>query len=181
MLLYNNLNNLNHPVIDFKLKSVDGKYYSVDSFKSKDILVIIFMCNHCPYVIAVIKRLVKLQKYFENKSVQFVGINPNDVEAYPEDSFDNMIIFHKENKMNFPYLIDETQEVAKKYDSVCTPDIYVYDKERILRYRGRIDDNWQNEDKVSREELKEALEQLVEGKLPSESQFPSMGCSIKWK
>jgi peroxiredoxin len=180
MLLENNINNLNSGVIDFVLKGTDGKLYSVSDFDDKDILVIIFMCNHCPYVKAVIKRFIELQKVFADKKVQFIGINPNDTAAYPEDSFDNMMIFHKENKMNFPYLIDETQETARKYDAVCTPDIYVYNKERILKYRGRLDDNWKDENNVTKHELEDAIKKILNGVEPVEDMKPSMGCSIKW-
>jgi len=181
MLLYNNLNNLNSAIIDFKLKSTDGKYYSLEDFNKNKVIVIIFMCNHCPYVLAVINRLIKLQNYFKDKYVQFIGISPNDVQSYPEDSYENMIKFYKTHKMNFPYLYDETQEIAKKYDAVCTPDIYVYDNNRVLKYRGRIDDNWQNENEVKNEELRNAINLILDSKEPDENQFPSMGCSIKWK
>jgi peroxiredoxin len=181
MLLENNTNNLNNPIIDFSLKGIDEKFYSPNDFIDKEALVIIFMCNHCPYVKAVIKRLVSLQQKYSDKNVQFIGINPNDTEAYPEDSFENMKIFHKENNMNFPYLIDETQQTARQYDAVCTPDIYIYNKEKLLKYRGRIDDNWQNENKVKRHELNEAISCILEGKDPEQKQNPSMGCSIKWK
>jgi peroxiredoxin len=181
MLLENNTNNLNSRIIDFSLKGTDDKIYSPSDFSEKDLLIIIFMCNHCPYVKAVIKRLIALQEKFLNKKVQFIGINPNDIVAYPEDSFENMIIFYNDYKMNFPYLIDETQQTAKKYDAVCTPDIYVYNKQRILKYRGRIDDNWQDESKVTKHELDDAIKSILEGKDPDEKQNPSMGCSIKWK
>ena len=181
MLLENNTNNLNNPIIDFSLKGTDEKYYSPNDFIDKEVLVIIFMCNHCPYVKAVIKRLVSMQEKYSDKNVQFIGINPNDTEAYPEDSFENMKIFRKEHNMNFPYLIDETQQTARQYDAVCTPDIYVYNKEKLLKYRGRIDDNWQNENKVTRNELDEAIINILHGKDPEQKQNPSMGFSIKWK
>jgi len=181
MLLENNANNLNSPIIDFSLKGIDDKMYSPGDFSVKNVLVIVFMCNHCPYVKAVINRLVSLQENYSAKNVQFIGINPNDTETYPEDSFDKMKSFYKEYKMNFPYLIDETQKIARTYDAVCTPDIYVYDKKRRLKYRGRIDDNWQDESKVTRKELEDAIKLILEGKAPIEKQNPSMGCSIKWK
>ena len=101
--------------------------------------------------------------------------------TYPEDIFDNMILFAKEYSMNFPYLYDETQETARKYDAVCTPDIYVYDVERKLRYRGRIDDNWKDESQVKTKDLEKAIDQLLEGKEIEFEQIPSIGCSIKWK
>ncbi|HEY5122887.1 MAG TPA: thioredoxin family protein [Ignavibacteria bacterium] len=181
MLLENNISNLNSDVIDFSLKGTDGKVYSIQDFSTEEILVIIFMCNHCPYVKAVIKRFTELQHRYAEKSVQLIGINPNDIDAYQEDSFDNMKIFYKENKINFPYLIDDTQETARKYDAVCTPDIYVYNKERKLKYRGRLDDNWKEETNVTKPGLENAIKDILAGKDPDVNQKPSMGCSIKWK
>ncbi|MCX7832878.1 MAG: thioredoxin family protein [Ignavibacteria bacterium] len=181
MAVYSKDVKLNIPAIDFELKGVDDKMYCLDDFKDYKILVIIFMCNHCPYVKAVIKRLVDLQEKLLDKEVRFVGINPNDDVTYPEDSFENMKIFYKENKMNFPYLRDETQEIAKAYDAVCTPDIYVFDSNRRLKYRGRIDDNWKDEEQVRNKELERAINLLLEGKEIDFQQNPSMGCSIKWK
>ena len=181
MAVENNINNLDTPIIDFSLRGVDEKFYSLSDFSVKEILVIIFMCNHCPYVKAVMKRLVNLQDKLRSKSVQFIGINPNDTVTYPEDSFKNMILFHREYNMNFPYLEDATQLTASKYDAVCTPDIYVYNKERILKYRGRLDDNWKDESIVTKHDLEIAIEEILNGKEPVKEQIPSMGCSIKWK
>ncbi len=180
-LLESNSGNIGSGIIDFNLISTDRKSYSVESFKDKKILVIIFMCNHCPYVKAVIGRFISLQNKYYSKNVQFIGISSNDVIEYPEDSYENMIIFAGERKINFPYLFDENQETAKKYDAVCTPDIYVYDDKRILKYRGRLDDNWKEEEKVTRYDLDDAISSLLNnGKIEFE-QIPSMGCSIKWK
>lgn len=171
----------NSGIIDFHLKGTDGNIYSLKNFEDGKIIVIVFMCNHCPYVKAVIHRLVKLQDEYFSKGVRFIGINSNDEDTYPEDSFDNMKKYYKEWKMNFPYLYDETQETARLYDAVCTPDVYVYDGYRVLRYRGRIDDNWKDGNAVTKRELAEALNNLIEGKDVSELQNPSIGCSIKWK
>lgn len=166
---------------DFSLPGIDGKTYSLAFFADKKILVIVFMCNHCPYVQACWDRLIALQEEFGLQGVQFVGINANDAEQYPEDSFENMKEYAAEKGHNFPYLRDETQEVAKAYGAVCTPDIFVYDEKRELVYHGRIDDNWQNPSKVTRHELKEALSALLRSEKPKKDQNPSMGCSIKWK
>ena len=166
---------------DFELHGTEGKTYSLNSFVDKEIIVIIFMCNHCPYVKAVLKRLIDLQNEFSNRGVQLVGINPNDATRYPDDSLDNMKIIAKEKKISFPYLIDPSQKTAKKYDAVCTPDLYVYGKERKLLYRGRIDDNWEHPEKVTRQDLKLALENILSEQLVANEQIPSMGCSIKWK
>ena len=142
---------------DFDLHGTEGKTYSLNSFVDKEIIVIILMCNHCPYVKAVLKRLIDLQNEFSDHGVQLVGINPNDTTRYPDDSLDNMKIIAKEKKISFPYLIDPSQKTAKKYDAVCTPDLYVYGKERKLLYRGRIDDNWEHPEKVTTRDLKLAL------------------------
>lgn len=181
MPVYSSEVNLGCDIIDFSLRAIDDKFYSPDNFKGQNILVIIFQCNHCPYVKAVMDRFVALQEKYGDKGVQLVAINPNDPETHPEDSFDNMKRFAKKYKMNFPYLIDETQEVARKYDAVCTPDIYVFDKNRKLRYRGRLDDSWKEEEKVMQRDLERAIDLLLEGKEIDFSQIPSMGCSIKWK
>lgn len=180
-LRYSNLNNLNSPIIDFSLKGTDGKFYSLPDFSDKDIIVIAFICNHCPYVKAIAKRLSEFQKKYAAKSVQLVAINPNDPGTYPEDSYDKMIEFAKKHDFTFPYLADADQEAAKKYDAICTPDIYVYNKQRKLKYRGRLDDNWREEEKVTEKDLEKAVNYMLEGKDLDFEQVPSMGCSIKWK
>jgi peroxiredoxin len=167
--------------IDFCLKGVDGKMHSPADYKDKDVLVIVIMCNHCPYVQAVDDRLVHLQEKFAKRNVQFIGINPNDDIVYPEDNFENMIKRASEKGYNFPYLRDDDQSIARQYQAQCTPDIYVYDKERELCYHGRVDDNWQEPNKVTSHDLNDAIEALLNGKRPSADQHPSMGCSIKWK
>ena len=166
---------------DFALEGVDGKFYSLEEFVEAKALVVMFICNHCPYVKAVEGRIVALAREFEKQGVQFVGICANDPTDYPEDSFMNLKKSWKDKNYGFPYLVDETQEAAKAYQAVCTPDIFVYDADRKLAYRGRIDDNWQNQALVKRQELREALQAVVAGKKPSEMQNPSMGCSIKWR
>lgn len=166
---------------DFSLPGIDGKTYSLADFKNKKALVIIFMCNHCPYVQAVWGRLVALQNEFSGRGVQFVGINVNDPTQYPEDSFEKMKEYAEKRNQNFPYLQDASQKTAKDYNAVCTPDIFVYDENRKLVYHGRVDDNWQEPEKIAKRELAEALEALLKGKKPSQEQNPSMGCSIKWK
>lgn len=172
---------LGTPAPDFSLPGTDGKTYSLDSFKVKKVLVVIFMCNHCPYVKAILRRLINLQNDFEKQSVQFVGINSNDVNKYPDDSPENMKALADKKDLPFPYLFDATQETAKAYDAVCTPDIYVYGEERKLLYRGRVDDNWQHPDEITRQDLKEAIEAILANQPVSDDQVSSMGCSIKWK
>lgn len=165
----------------FSLWGVDDRQYSLADFHDATILVVIFMCNHCPYIQACINRLVVLQDDFLKRGVQFVGINSNDSVNYPEDGFEAMKVFSREKKMNFPYLLDETQEVARAYGAVCTPDIFVCDEVRLLRYHGRIDNNWKDASKATMHELRDALELMVGGAVPHEIQHSSMGCSIKWK
>ena len=163
----------------FNLPDTLGKNVSIEDFDS-ELLIIVFTCNHCPYAKAVEDRLIKLGKEYKN-DVDFVLISSNDSENYPEDSPKKMAERHTEKGYPFPYLFDETQEVAKAYSAVCTPDIFLYNSDRNLEYRGRIDDNWQNPEQVEREELKMAIEAVLNGKTIDFEQKPSMGCNIKWK
>ena len=180
-LLESTMPPLGTPAHDFSLEGIDSKTHSLKSYSEKEIIVIIFMCNHCPYVKAVLKRIIALQNEFIDRGVQFIGINSNDATRYPDDSLENMKIIAKENDFSFPYLIDPSQEVAKSYDAVCTPDLYVYGKNRKLVYRGRIDDNWEHPKKVTQQDLKLALENILSREVITSKQIPSMGCSIKWK
>lgn len=165
---------------DFNLQGSDGKKYGLRDFATAKVLVIVFMCNHCPYVQAVWKRLVNLQAKYKEQGVQFVGINPNKNPEYAEETLEKMAEYYQKYDMNFPYLMDEDQNVAKAYKAQCTPDIYVYDSERKLAYHGRIDDNWKDETMVTHQELDPAINDLLAGKKPNLAQIPSMGCSIKW-
>lgn len=166
---------------DFSLMGVDEKTYTLDTFKNAKLLVLIFTCNHCPYAKASEGRLIAIQKDYKSKGVQLVLINSNDEQTYPEDSFNEMIRVSREHNYPFPYLRDETQEVAKAYHAVCTPDIYVFDEARKLRYNGRIDDNWKDEGSVTRHDLRMVLDALLQGAPITFDRVPSMGCSIKWK
>lgn len=139
-----------------------------------------FICNHCPYVKAVEERILTLARSFDKNQVAFVAICSNDPNEYPEDSFENLKKRWEEKEYSFPYLHDKSQAVAISFDAVCTPDFFVYDKNRKLAYRGRLDDNWKEPLKVTREDLKHAIEALLKGERPGEQQYPSMGCSIKW-
>ncbi len=166
---------------DFALPSVDGKLYQLADFKDTNGLVILFICNHCPYVKAIEDRLLALAKHFSKKSVQFVAICSNDPSENPEDAPEALLIRWQEKRYSFPYLVDGTQNAARAFDAVCTPDLFVYDKARKLQYRGRLDDSWRDPGRVKREELKEAIEAVLQGGAINELQNPSMGCSIKWK
>ena len=162
----------------FSLPDTDGNNLSIENF-SKEILVVIFTCNHCPYAKAVEDRLIKLANNYNSK-VDFVLISSNDAENYPEDSPEKMAEQAESKSYPFPYLFDETQEIAKAYSAVCTPDIFLYNNDRELEYRGRLDDNWKEPEKVSREELKMAIEIVLKGEEVDFTQIPSMGCNIKW-
>ena len=180
-LTHSNPIELGSDITHFSLKGIDGKTHEPNHYDDKEVLVLIFMCNHCPYVKAITERLAELHQTHSPKGVQLIGINSNDTEMYPEDSFENMIEFAKDHGLEFPYLVDDTQETAKVYDAVCTPDIYVYDNERKLRYRGRLDDSWKDASAVTSHDLQNAIELLLDGKEIDFKQIPSMGCSIKWK
>jgi thiol-disulfide isomerase/thioredoxin len=165
---------------DFRLPAVDGKRYSSADFAAGP-LCVMFICNHCPYVKAVEDRLIRLAREYGARGVQFVAICANDAAGYPDDAFDKLEARWRDKQYGFPYLHDESQEVARAFGAVCTPDIFVYDRARRLAYRGRIDDAWKDESKVTRRELAAALDALLAGVAPAAEQRPSLGCSIKWK
>ena len=166
---------------NFELKSIDNKIISLNDAKGENGTLIMFICNHCPYVLAVINNVVEDCKELENNGIKSIAIMSNDPKRYEEDSFDNMIKFSKNHNFNFPYVIDETQEVAKTYGAVCTPDFFGYNKDLELQYRGRIRElknlkPIENEDS----ELKNAMKMIAKSNNGPKEQFPSMGCSIKW-
>jgi len=166
---------------NFELKSTENKIITLNDAKGQNGTLIMFICNHCPYVKAVIEDIVNDCKTLEKEGIRSIAIMSNDTENYPEDSFDNMIKFAKNNKFNFPYLIDETQETAKKYGAVCTPDFFGYNKNLELQYRGRITELKDLKPvRNSGSDLLKAMKMVAKtGKGPTE-QTPSMGCSIKW-
>lgn len=166
---------------EFSLNSVDGKRLGLSDFKDKQVLTIFFICSHCPYVQAIEERILALWDDLKSQSVQFVGICSNDPTEYPDDSPANLLRRWQQKNYGFPYLIDETQEVAKSFGAVCTPDIFVYDVGRKLAYHGQLDDHWQDASKVTRHDLRLAIEALLRGEKPFSEQISSMGCSIKWK
>lgn len=176
----NNLK-IGSPAPDFNLAGVDGKNYSLKSFSDKKALIIIFSCNHCPYVQAYEDRIRKIQSDYASKGVSIVAINSNEDKGYPEDSFDNMKKRSDEQKFNFPYLRDEYQSVARAYDATHTPEIFLFDKKRKLVFHGKIDDNWQEPNKVQNHYLRNALDELLAGKEISVPETFTIGCTIKWK
>ena len=165
---------------NFSLPGVDEKTYTLESFADEKFLVVLFICNHCPYIIAVEDQIVEIANAYKNKGVGFVAISSNNAEVYTEDSFEKMKIRSDEKNFSFPYLYDESQEVAKTYQAACTPDVFVYDKERKLVYHGRINDIERGESPVTTNDLEEALRDLLAGNEVTD-QVPSVGCNIKWK
>ena len=163
---------------EFSLKGVDEKTYSLSDFTGKEGFLILFICNHCPYVKAKIDTIVKLHDKYRDK-VAFVGINSNDPE-YKGEGMENMKIFFKERNMQFPYLLDETQEVAKAYGATCTPDPFLFDKDFNLVFHGRIDDALEPGQEVRENTMDENIQKLISGQDISDELKPSMGCSIKW-
>jgi thiol-disulfide isomerase/thioredoxin len=161
---------------------VSGRTLSLDELKSNIATVVMFICNHCPYVKHINQKLVELTNYYIEKGISFIGINSNDVVNYPEDSPENMKIQAKELGYKFPYLFDETQEVAKAYNAACTPDFYIFDRDLKLVYRGQFDDSRPGNDiPVTGKDLSEALEAIINNKQITFEQKPSIGCNIKWK
>lgn len=165
---------------DFGLTGTDDKKYSLSSFKDYDALLVIFMCNHCPYVKAKVEAINEIHNKFKDR-VAVVGINSNDSVAYPDDSFESMKKFASERNIGFFYLVDETQEVAKKYGAICTPDPFLFDKERKLVFHGRIDNAMKPEDKATEKTMISNIEALLGGRKIAKDFDPSIGCSIKWK
>jgi peroxiredoxin len=172
---------LGWPAARFDLPGIDGRRHSQDSARGPNGLLVMFICNHCPYVKAVEDRLIELNRQYAPRGVQFVGVCSNDAVTYPDDAFDKLAERWRQKSYGFPYLHDEAQDVARAFGAVCTPDIFVYDRERRLAYRGRIDDSWKDPSKVTRRELAAVLDALLAGAAPSPDQKPSLGCSIKWK
>ena len=165
----------------FELLSTDNKKINLDHIKGEKGTLIMFICNHCPYVKAVIKDIVQDCKELEKIGIKSVAICSNDVKNYPEDSFDNMAKFSKNNNFDFPYLFDETQEIAKRYDAVCTPDFFGYNSNLELQYRGRIDSGLINsKDKDIKRELFHSMKTIIETGMGPKIQYNSIGCSIKW-
>ena len=164
---------------DFDLPGVDGRRYSLATFEGKPALVVVFSCNHCPYVKAYEDRMVSIQGDYADKGVQFVAINSNDDKAYPEDGFPEMVKRAKQKGFNFPYLRDESQKVVEAYGGVCTPHVFAFDGNRVLRYRGRIDDS-RDPSKVTTHDLRNALDDLLQDKEVRVPDTRPFGCSIKW-
>ena len=166
---------------NFDLISTGNKKISLNDVKGKNGTLVMFICNHCPYVKAIIKNIVEDVKYLETLNIKSVAIMSNDVKNYPEDSFENMITFSKLNNFSFPYLFDETQKIAKDYGAVCTPDFFGYNSNLELQYRGRIRELKNLKTVIKGDsDLMTAMKLIVETGKGPKKQIPSMGCNIKW-
>ncbi len=163
----------------FRLMGTDDKFYSLEDFRSK-CLLIVFICNHCPYVKARLADLVSLQNKFSTSELQIVGINSND-PSYQDEGFENMVKFSKQNILNFPYLMDETQQIAKSYGAVCTPDPFLFDQNRRLVFHGKINDAMEPEMIPHVHVMEKNIRKLLNGEIIEKDFDPSIGCSIKWK
>lgn len=174
---------LGTPAPDFSLPDVTtGRTVSLSDFDQAPAMLVIFMCNHCPYVKHVADKMAELVREYQERGVAVVGINSNDVEGYPDDSPEKMTEEAKRRGYTFPYLYDELQEVAKAYQAACTPDFYVFDRDRRLVYRGQMDDSRPGNGRpVTGQDLRAALDAVLAGRPVSRSQKPSLGCNIKWK
>ena len=167
---------------EFSLKGTDGKFYSLQKILGAKGLVVMFICNHCPYVKAITKQLVEDVKILKENDISSIAIMSNDFETYPDDNYENMQKFSERNNFNFPYVVDETQSVAKNFMALCTPDFFGFDPELKLQYRGRLNDSGKNQTTSNtKRELVGAMLSISNTDISPESQFASIGCSIKWK
>lgn len=170
------------PAIDFKLKGIDGKTYTLKDIQGPNGALVMFICNHCPYVKAVAERLVRDVAELQKQGIGAIAIMSNDTQTYPEDSFENMKKFAAQHQFTFPYVIDETQDIARKYGAVCTPDFFGYNAKGELQYRGRLDASRKETGPPdAKRELFEAMSQIAQSGQGPREQIPSMGCSIKWR
>ena len=163
-----------------KLPGGDGKQYSSADFKN-EVLVVVFSCNHCPYVQAYEDRMIAFQNEFASKGVQLIAINSNEIQNYPDDSYEHMVTRAKQKGFNFPYLRDDNQSVAESFGATHTPQFFVFDKARTLRYLGKMDDNWKEPQLVKDRYLRDAVESLLAGKEVQVKETYSIGCTIKWR
>lgn len=166
---------------DFQLEGVDGKTYSLSDVRGPNGTLVMFICNHCPYVKSIAGRLSDEARELQSMGIGVIGIMANDTENYPEDSFDNMKRFAKAHDFPFPYVIDRTQDVARAYDAVCTPDFFGFNAKDELQYRGRLDESKTTLVPNARRDLYLAMKQVADTGSGPQDQIPSMGCSIKWR
>jgi peroxiredoxin len=169
------------PLPAFKLPAVDGKIVNSSDFAASPALLVMFICNHCPYVKAIEERLLSLAHELQSQGAQFLAVCSNDPIDHPDDRPEALLARTLEENYPFPYLIDSDQTLARSLGAVCTPDFFLYDRDRRLVYRGRLDDSWKDPAKVRKRELASAITKVLKGEKIIESQIPSMGCSIKWR
>lgn len=172
---------LESTLIPFSLPGTDGKTHSADAYGQAKVLGVIFSCNHCPYARAWEDRLIQIQREYARSGVQFLLINSNDPAKYPDDSFESMQRRAKDKGYPFPYLFDETQEVARSYGATRTPEIFLFDAQRVLRYHGAPDDNYEDSRAVTRPYLREAIDAVLAGRRLDTPETKPVGCTIKWK
>ena len=166
---------------DFSLPAVDGKTYSRDDLAKAPVLVVAFTCNHCPYVINSEERMITYVADYKDRGVAFVAINSNEDENHPEDSFEKMVERSRQRGFNFPYLRDDTQEIVRAFGALKTPHFFVFDKDRKLRYTGRMDDSPREPRGATTKELRDATEAVLRGEAPKVPLTNPIGCNIKWK
>jgi len=167
--------------IPFNLSGVDGKNHSLAEYSGKNAVAVIFSCNHCPYVRAWEDRMVQIQEDYDRKGVQLIAINANDASKYPDDCFEKMKERAREKHFNFPYVRDESQQIARAYGAERTPEVFLFDKAGTLRYHGAIDDNYDDQASVKVKFLRNALDAILSGKAPITAETKPVGCTIKWK
>lgn len=167
--------------ISFELPGVDGQTHKLGDYGDKNAVIVMFTCNHCPYVRAWEDRMVQIQADYADRGVQFIAINANDPVKYPDDNFEAMKARAAEKNFNFPYLHDESQEIAQAYGAERTPELFVFDRAGKLQYHGAIDDNYDNPAEVKEHYLRAALDAILVGETPPTAQTKPVGCTIKWK
>ncbi|GAB4509754.1 MAG: thioredoxin family protein [Anaerolineae bacterium] len=167
--------------VDFDLPGVDGRQHKLSDYADKQAVAVVFSCNHCPYVLAWEDRLIQLQADYADKGVQLILIGANDGEKYPADSFEKMQEHAEEKSFNFPYLRDETQEIARAYGAQRTPEIFLFDKSGVLRYHGTVDDSYDDPNAVTAPYFRNAIDAVLAGQAPEVADTAPVGCTIKWK
>lgn len=166
---------------EFELKGTDGKIYTLENSRGENGLLVMFICNHCPYVKAVLDKIIRDCKELKESGINSIAIMSNDTKNYPEDSFENMQKLAIEKKLPFPYVIDENQQIAKRYKAVCTPDFFGFNRDLELQYRGRLDSSGKSDNPSAQRDLFNAMMQIAQLDRGPRIQNPSIGCSIKWK
>ncbi len=173
--------NIGDQAIAFDLLGVDDNNHSLDQYSGKDAVAVVFSCNHCPYVLAWEDRMIAIQKEYAARGVQFILIGANNAETHPQDDLPHMKTHAAEKGFPFPYLRDESQEIARAYGAERTPEVFVFNKNRQLAYHGTIDDNYEQPDEVQATYLRDALDAVLAGTAPATAETQPVGCTIKWK